>query len=219
MTRPPIVSSEHPRRLPRDEPTGALGVTGVLDTLTGRRTRLVPVAGRHYDLLYDWATSRVLPWQWEGRPISPQSFSDTLWAGVLQQFIIEELRSGRPIGLVSAKSANLHHRTVSLHLGFVPNVRMRGWPVESVVLMLTLLFERYSMRKVYAEMADDSFAGMASGLGNYFEVEGCLKNHLLIDGGYQDVRILSIDQRHWHHSIRPIACAFPSNRSSRELIA
>jgi RimJ/RimL family protein N-acetyltransferase len=169
------------------------------------------VAGRHYDLLYEWATARVLPWQWDGRPISPQSFGDTLWHNVLQQFVVEDVRSGRPIGLVAAKSANLHHRTVFIHVGFVHTVRRRGWPIESIVLLLALLFERYDMRKVYAEMADSSFRLMASGIGTYFDLEGSLRDHLLVDGEYQDLHILSITETRWRDSIRPIACSLTAN--------
>lgn len=165
-------------------------------TPAGKYVRLKPLDTRDYDLVYEWAAAGVIPWQWQGRAVGPEGFHHTIWSGTLVHFLIVT-SEGRPIGLASAYSANFHHQHCYVQLGFVPDVRRSAWPLEAAVLFIDFLFQKYTFRKVYGEATDSTFAAFRSGIGTSFEVEGSFRNHVYVDGRFQDLHVLSLDREAW----------------------
>lgn len=172
--------------------------------LVGRRVQLTPVATRHYDLIYDWAARGEIPWQWRGRPVSPEGLRESMWMDCLFHFVVESRDRPRPIGLVSCHAANFHHQTCSVSAGLVERYRGRGWPFEAVSLALSVVFRRYNMRRVYAQTTSETFKQFASGEGSWFEVEGHLRENVYENGRFLDSLILTITRERWESRIRPL---------------
>jgi RimJ/RimL family protein N-acetyltransferase len=172
--------------------------------LVGRHVQLSPVAVRHYDLIYEWASREEIPWQWRGRPVSPEGLRDSMWADCLFHYVVETRISPRPIGLVTAYGANFHHQTCYLQAGLVGPYLRRGWPLEAVALALSVTFVRYNMRRVYAQATTDTFQQFASGEGTWFEVEGRLRDSVYMNGRYQDSVILTVTRERWENRVRPL---------------
>jgi RimJ/RimL family protein N-acetyltransferase len=185
-----------PEPLDRRDPQGP--------TLVGRRVRLTPVALRHYDLLYEWVAREEIPWQWRGRPVSPEGLRETMWADCLFHYVVESRESPRPIGLVSAYGANFHHQTCYLQAGLLAPYQRRGWPFEAVGLGLSVVFVRYNLRRVYAQTTSDTFGQFASGEGVWFDVEGRLREAVYVNGRFLDSLILTTTRDRWDTRIRPL---------------
>lgn len=161
--------------------------------LAGRRTRLVPPSPRFIDQLYLLAASGRIPWAWGGAE-TPQNFQDSLWQGVLVQFAIEDSRTGGPAGLLRADSANLFHKYAYVSMILVPEYRLRAWPLEAAALFGNYLFRRYDLEHLYAETSEAYLDQFRSGIGRLFDVEGRLRNRLVVNGQRQDMYILSISR-------------------------
>lgn len=172
--------------------------------LVGRQVQLTPVATRHYDLIYEWASRGEIPWQWRGRAVSPEGLQETMWMDCLFHYIVESREKPRPIGLVSCYGANFHHQHCSIQAGVAERFRRRGWPFEAVALALSVVFRRYNIRRVYAQATSETFKQFASGEGAWFEVEGRLKENIYEGGRFLDNLILTITRERWASRIQPL---------------
>lgn len=170
----------------------------------GRHVQLTPVAGRHYDLLYEWAAREEIPWQWRGRPVSPEGLLESMWVDCLFHYIVETRNPPRPIGLVTVYGANFHHQNCYLQAGLIEPYQRRGWPFEAVALALSIVFRRYNMRRVYAQTTLEAFEQFASGEGIWFEVEGRLREYAYVNGRFVDSLILVASREQWQHRIDPL---------------
>jgi hypothetical protein len=163
--------------------------------LTGRRTRLVPPSRRFVDTLYELAASNQIPWGWGG-PETPRRFEESLWDGVLVQFAVEDLASGESLGLLRADGANVFHKYAYLSMILLPEYRLRVWPLEAAVLFANYLFRKYDIEHLYAESSEANFDQFRSGAGRMFEIEGRLRERVVVNGERQDLYILTIS-RDW----------------------
>lgn len=170
---------------------------------SSKHTRLHPVDAHAAELLYRAAVDEQIPWQWRGRPESPDAFRESLWSNVLSQYVIVHRQSGQVAGLVQAYGANFHHRFCYLQVLLLPPYRRQMWPLEGVLLFLNRLFVKYSMRKVYAEGAADHFIAFSSGDGRLLKTEGRFTGHLLLNGLPQDSITLAITRERWAERGRP----------------
>jgi hypothetical protein len=164
--------------------------------LDGRYTRLRPLTAAFVDELYLLAATRQIPWQWHG-PETPDGFRESLWRGVLVQFMVEERRTGRGVALLRADNANLFFGYAYLTMMVHPEFRMRAWPLEAAVLFGHYLFTKYNLQNLYAESATSHFEQFKSGVGKVFEVEGRLRDRVLVDGRREDLYILTFSRERW----------------------
>lgn len=169
--------------------------------IEGKRVRLVPVETRHYDLVYRWACAEDIPWPWQGRPPSPEAFQETIWLGVLCQFVVEVSSDGRPIGFTSAYGANFHHQHCYVRLGFADSFQGRGWPMEAGHLMMKHLFDSYNFRKIYGEASTESMARIGLPEGTSCQVEGVFREHLFRSDGFQDSIVVAMHRADWEASM------------------
>jgi RimJ/RimL family protein N-acetyltransferase len=180
MTMPEAASAAAPAPLP----------------LTSRRTRLRPLGPQFLDELYERAVTGDIPWQWPGAE-TPEAFRESLWSGVLTQFAIEDRRSGRSVGLISASRANFHHGYCYLSLMLFPEFRMRMWPLEGAWLFGNYLFTRFNLRHIYAETPGPYFAQFRSGEGTLFDVEARFRDRVILNGEPHDLYVLAISRDRW----------------------
>jgi RimJ/RimL family protein N-acetyltransferase len=196
------------RRLARPDPGASDPLNNRQETpkqrLVGRHVQLTPIALRHYDLLYEWASHEEIPWQWHGRPVSPEGLRETMWIDCLFHYIVETRLTPHPIGLVTAYGANFHHQTCYMQAGLVSGYRTRGWPFAAVTLALSVIFGRYNLRRVYAQVTSNTFEQFASGEGVWFETEGHLHENVYVNGQFLDTLILTMTRDRWEARIRPL---------------
>lgn len=189
-------------------------------SLVTRHTRLRHPSQAFVDELYQLAMTHRIPWQWRDGAESAQSFRDSLFEGVLVNYAIEDDRNGRGVGILSAYQPNLVHRYVYLSVLLHPDFQMRGWPAEGVLMFIDYLFTRYNLRHVYAETADPYFDQFRSGAGSLFEVEGHLRNRLIVNSVVRDFYILTISRDRWIDNGVPLlsAVARPPEEPEHELV-
>jgi len=158
--------------------------------LVGRRTGLVPPTAELVERLYRLAAVGDIPWPGHGAS-TPMAFQESLWADVLVQFGIEDLRSGRPVGLLRAERANFFHGYAHLSMFVLPEFRMQGWPLEAAVLFGSYVFRRYNLEHLYAEAGDTELEQYGSGKGSLFEVEATFRDRLLVNGERENQYVLT----------------------------
>lgn len=164
--------------------------------MQGRYTRLRPLTPQFTEELYELATLNRIPWQWRA-PETPDAFRESLWQGVLVQYQVEELRTGRPVAFLRADNANLFFGHAYLTFMMHPDYRMRAWPLEGTVLFGHYLFTKFNLQHLYAETPASHYEQFKSGAGTLFEVEGRLRNRVVVNGRREDLYILTVTRDRW----------------------
>jgi RimJ/RimL family protein N-acetyltransferase len=172
--------------------------------LTSRHVRLRPPTLRFIDTLYELASVGEIPWLWRGRRETPEGFRESVYADVLVQFAIEDRRSGDAVGLISAYDPNPHHGFAYVTLVLLPGYRFRVWPLEATILFSNYLFVRFNLRHLYGRSTEENFSQFRSGAGRYFEIEGCLRGHLIVNGEPQDLYLLTVTRERWRQVGLPL---------------
>lgn len=122
--------------------------------LTGRHTRLVQLSAANVEVLYRWVAddADLQSLLFQQRLPLPESFLADIERSVFQAYLVEENEAGRPVGLLAVHGLDRVDAHASLHAYLLPEVRRRGWPVEAPLLLISWLFERLRLEKVYLEM-------------------------------------------------------------------
>jgi RimJ/RimL family protein N-acetyltransferase len=166
---------------------------GIVSSRTGRFARLVPLAVRHLDFLYDLATNEEVGYRWrfQGTVPSPDKFQSALWDAVLCQFVVVDVR-GKAVGHVVAYNPDLHQGWT--HVGGImhPDVIGSGIGLEALDLFVAHLFSAYNLRKVYFEVPEYNLSEFGSLIGPVLEVEARLKGHVYLGGSYWDFLVLAL---------------------------
>jgi hypothetical protein len=164
--------------------------------MKGRFTRLRPLTPQFAEELYELAALNQIPWQWRA-PETPAAFQESLWQSVLVQYQVEELRSGRPVAFVRADNANLFFGHAYLTMMLLPEFKMRVWPLEGGLLFGHLLFTKFNLQHLYAETPSSLLEQFRSGVGKLFDVEGQLRNRVVLNGRREDLFILTFTRERW----------------------
>ncbi len=162
--------------------------------LVGARVSLRPVGPRDYDFLFSIGTApeNIHRWRFRSAPPSPDQFAQTLYQGVLVQYLGVRRSDAKPIGLASLYNADLRSGTAWLSTILAPAFEAQGWALEMVGLFLRYCFDSWPLRQIYMEMLEFNYERIAAGRGRLFEVEGCLKEHEFLDGKYWHKYFLTI---------------------------
>ena len=195
-------------RLGEEDRRGPLGRSRV--PFVGRRVRLVPLSPAHHGEAYElFTTGRSLTrFRLRGATPSSEAFVRLLWDRVLAQFAI--LDGNRFVGLVSSYEADLRNRHAHVAVVVRPDAPVAAGP-EGVALLLDHLFDEFDLRKVYAEVLEPNSATFRSGLGTVFSLEGRLRAHEYLEGGYHDMLVLAVTRAEWEeHATRFLGPRPPS---------
>jgi len=164
----------------------------------GSRTRLRAVRATDDPMLYELMQADGGAFlRRRGSGPSPRAFAAELRRGVLEQQIVVDRATDAPIGLVTARDADMRRGIAYLELVLDPQVHGRGWPFEAVMLFIDHLFRSWPLRKLHAEVIGSHVEDIASGLGRFFVEEGCLAAHEYVDGVWVDLHILSLFRERW----------------------
>jgi hypothetical protein len=167
--------------------------SGEVIPLEGRATRLAPPNRILTERLFVHAMTNEIPWPFVGS-MTPTDFEESLWRGVLVQYAIESTRTGEQVGLLRADQANLFHRFAYISVFLLPEFKMRGWPLESLVFFANFLFKRFDLEHLYAEVAEVHLEQYRSGSGKFFEIEACFNDRLVVNGVRQNMYVLAVER-------------------------
>lgn len=183
----------------------------VAPSRTGRWVRLLPVTLQAVDFLYQLATDEASGFRWRlsGTVPTIDAFRESLWPGVLAQFVVVEKQSVTPIGTVVAYNADLNSGHCYVGAAMVDAVQHTGMGIESVVLFLRYLFATWALRKVYLDVPEFNLASMMAGVGTILHEEGRLREHTHYAGRYWDRVTLAVYRTELE------TCSFPLRRSGR----
>jgi RimJ/RimL family protein N-acetyltransferase/acyl carrier protein len=182
------------------------------DAYHGPNVQLVPVTDRDVDWLFSICATgqHLVRFRMRAMTPSPDTFRRFLWDQVLTQFIVAT-HDGRPVGLVTCFEPDFRNRYA--YIAAVADRRFEdsGLVLEGMTMLISYVFAQFDLRKLYAESLEPDFERYASGGGRVFEVEGRLRDHEYVDGGYQDYIVSSVWRSTWrehHHRILGTAPPF-----------
>jgi len=158
---------------------------------------LRPPSGAFLDRLFELACTGEIPWNWNDRRETPEGFRQSLHDHLLVMFSAVDRRTGREVGFLAAHEYRPLHRFAYVSMTFLPDVRRRGWPLEAAVLFVDHLFVRFDLRHLYFRIVEHEFAAVRSGAGRFFDVEGRLRDQLVVNGQTQDLYIATVSASRW----------------------
>lgn len=161
---------------------------------SGQFVDLVPIGREDLGFLYDLAVSEETGWNWRfsGTVPRPEDFERDLWAGVHAQFVVVERKSKLKIGHVMAYGADPRRGYCYIAGAIVPNYHLHPAAIEALWRFTIYLFMTWPFRKLYFEMPEYNLPSIRGGLGQYFMEEGCLKDHVYVNGHFWDWYFLAI---------------------------
>ncbi|MCM3886336.1 acetyltransferase [Frankia sp. R82] len=176
--------------------------------LAGRFLRLMPVLPSSTPFLYELAVTPEVGFRWRYRgsvPSYPQ-FEQELWQGVLAQFVIESIESGRPVGHAICYNPEFTLGFAYIGAAVSADYTGSGLAVEALDLFVRYIFDIWPFRKLYFELPEFNYpqfsgAGRENAAGGPLELEGRLRRHDYYRGRYWD---------------RLVLAAYPQSRDSPE---
>lgn len=189
---------ETARQLPPSPPTRA-----------GKTVLLRPVTPEDYPFLYWLTTNPELTFRWRFRGGMPrfERFVETLWNEVLVQFVVCD-PDQQPIGHVVIYAPDLRDGHASAAIIMEPRYLDTGVGMEAMALLLDYAFAGWDFRKIYLEASEITYRSFESGRDRYFEVEGCLKEHLYAHGRHWNQYLLAFYRTTFDEVLRPLLDAW-----------
>ncbi len=171
----------------------------VAPPLEGQHVQLRPVTPSDYALLQTLELSPDLNprWRFRGSTPSPEQWSQTLWRGVLAQYLVMRPGQSLPVGLVLAYNPAFQDQYAYLAAARFGATQRSPVMMLGLGLFVNYVFTCWPFRKLYMESPEYSFAEFASGAGRFFEVEGRLREHSFFGGRYWDQLTLAIYRERW----------------------
>jgi RimJ/RimL family protein N-acetyltransferase len=161
---------------------------------TGRFVSLEPITRRDLPFLFRLVTDEHCGprWRLHGAVPREEVFERHLWEGILAQFLVTRVGTGREIGLVSAYGANAVAGTAKVGVSLVPSATGKGYGVEAFYRFAGQLFATWNLRKLYLETPAYNAHQFRSAIGRYMRLEGCLKEDEWYGGQYWDSLIIAL---------------------------
>ena len=159
--------------------------------LKGRWTELVPVHNGYLPFLFELATSERTGFRWgiPGTMLRLEQFNEMVWTGAWCNFIVHDLKSNQPIGIVTGYQPNFPDGYAYVAQVMIEEVQQTGKGVEALGLFINLLFTNYNLRKLYFEVFEYN---LPLAIGHSMREEGRLKDHTYFDGQWWDKIILAL---------------------------
>lgn len=156
----------------------------------GRMVELRPVGASDYEYLYDLETSttHARAWRFGSGTVAPETYPSLLWHGAVANLLVvsAEGPNRRRLGLATIYGADPGNQTASFAVIGSPEVHRTGRLLEASALLIQHAFRSWGYRKMYAEILEPNLEQFASAIGNFCEIEGRLRAHVLVDGRFVD---------------------------------
>jgi hypothetical protein len=176
--------------------------------LSNGRVVLRPIGPDDYGYIYWLEVHPDNSFRWRHRGASPSAEESmrSFWDLMLAAFIVVDLSSKKPCGLVCAFQADF--RSGHCHVGVLGDPsfpRDRSHPaLAGIGVLLNYVFDVWAFRKVYAEVVEFNYEQFSSITGPIAVEEGRLLDHDYSFGQYWDKIILAIHQDAWNRYGRRI---------------
>lgn len=175
--------------------------------LRGSHVMLRPVGVGDYEFLRALELSEefAIRWRHRGATPGPEAWVQSLWQGTLAQFLVVDLRSSRPLGLVCAYNVNFQHGHA--YLAAVNFTKKQRSPLFllGASLFVEYVFSCWNLRKLYMEVAGFNVDQIKSGIGRSLTLEGRLLDHSYFGGRFWDEFVLAIHRGDWERHGQRIA--------------
>ncbi len=166
--------------------------------LIGENVALRPIRPQDYDALFEFETVHLGPtWRLKGETPSFERYVQSLWQGVLAQFIVVNRMTHSPAGFVTAYSPNFRDAWCYFATAKFDRSDRSTTQIEGTVLFLEYLFTTWDFNKLYAEVLDDNIHQFDSAIGRFCVEEARLREHEQIGGRMHDQIILAVYRRDW----------------------
>jgi len=168
-------------------------------SLIGRHVYLRAVTPQDFGFLHATETSGELGprWRFRGATPSPEQWSHSTWGNVLAQFLVATTKDNSPVGMVAVHQANFQDGHAQLSAArFKPSDKTPSMML-GLAIFLQYVFGCWDLRKLYMEVPEYNYSQFSSGVGNFFEIEGRLRDHLYSGGRFWDQLTLAIYRDVW----------------------
>lgn len=168
--------------------------------LTTPRSYLRPPGPDDYSFLREVEiVALATRWRHGGTTPSPESYPDTLWNGVLAHYLICSRNDNSVDGIVI-----LYNPEFVGGFAYLAAARVGQGPaavfLEGIRRFITLSFESWPFRKVYAEVAGFNEAPLVRVFHRLFVEEARLKGHVFHAGQYWDLSTFALWRDTWYES-------------------
>lgn len=110
--------------------------------------------------------------------------------------VIEEVEEGRPIGYMIIAGLKSPNRSLEL-MRIVVTEKDRGYGHEAIELVKMMAFEELGFHRLWLDVRQKNSKAKLLYESAGFELEGCLREAVLVDGEYESVYVLSILEREY----------------------
>lgn len=167
--------------------------------LQGREVRLRTIVPSDYQFIRELETDprALVRFRQRGVSLSPEGHVQSLWRGVLCQFLVVSVTDDRPLGLVASYGADFRNGLSHIAIIVRPEIQGKGPAMEGMRIFIDYLFAVFPFRKLTAEVIEFNLAQFAGGEGRVFETEGVLKGQEFHDGRYWDIHLLAVYRDQW----------------------
>lgn len=145
----------------------------------------------------------ALRWRLRGDVPEAQQWATQFTQGVHAHFTIARLGDEEFVGFCSAYQADLRAGTVTIAVVVDPSAQGTGAGIEAIGLLINHLFTDWRFRRVRVEVIDFNLPQF-SAIRDRFETDGCLRDHVELDGRTWDVHLFSIGREKWDENFGPL---------------
>jgi hypothetical protein len=186
---------------------------------TTKQLRLPSLQGRHVYLRTvgpaDYPTLRMLEtssdiaprWRFRGATPGPEQWAQSIWNGMLAQFLVVGRQSDTPLGIVGIYNANLQNGWGYLAAARFDLSKPSPLMMLGIGLFLEYAFACWTFRKLYMEVPEYNLAQFGRGLERLIVVEGRLRDHSIVGGELWDEVLLAIYRDAWLERGRRLVAA------------
>jgi RimJ/RimL family protein N-acetyltransferase/aryl carrier-like protein len=131
-------------------------------------------------------------WRYRGAPPSMERFRESLWQGIMVQYVARRLDNHEPAGLLISYGADPGMRHAYVGAVFAAPYAGTGLAARAVAAFMRYLFHVFPLHKLYLQIPGYNWDQMSSGQGDLFEVEGVLKGHTFYGGQIWDEYVCAV---------------------------
>lgn len=122
---------------------------------------------------------------------SRERHEEALTNADIRHLIIEEIEEGRPVGYMIIAGLNNPHRSLEL-MRIVVTEKDKGYGHEALELVKILAFEELGFHRLWLDVRQKNSKAKLLYENAGFELEGCLREAVLVDGEYESIYVLSL---------------------------
>ncbi|WP_165617549.1 GNAT family N-acetyltransferase [Klenkia soli] len=106
------------------------------------------------------------------------------------EFVVDA--DGRAVGAVSLFGFDLYARHAEVGISLAPEARGRGIGTAALVQVVEFGFTRRNLRRIHLQAIASNVGGLRAYEKAGFVVEGRLREHAWVRGGYEDVVLMGV---------------------------